>query len=52
MMGLYEFLPTSPLYDWLGQSICKATSPIQDICHNVLFLVAGYDFDQIDRVSY
>lgn len=50
-MGLYEFLPTSPLFDWLGRTICQAESPIQDVCNNVLFLIAGYNFDQLDRVS-
>jgi len=48
MFGLYEFLPSNAFMDFLGATLCKETSPIQSICSNVLFLVAGFDFDQLE----
>jgi len=47
-LGLYEFLPSSGLMDLLGKTLCRETSPVQFVCSNVLFLIAGYNFDQID----
>jgi pimeloyl-ACP methyl ester carboxylesterase len=47
-LGLYEFLPSNALMDLLGKTVCHEASPIQLVCSNVLFLIAGYNFDQID----
>ncbi|XP_021960957.1 lipase 3 [Folsomia candida] len=48
MLGLYEFLPSNAFMDFLGKTVCHEQSPVQFVCSNVLFLVAGYNFDQID----
>ena len=37
--------------DLLGATICKENSMIQGLCSNVLFLMAGYDADQLNTVS-
>jgi lysosomal acid lipase/cholesteryl ester hydrolase len=48
MLGLYEFLPSNAFMDFLGKTFCHENSPVQFVCSNVLFLIAGYNFDQID----
>ncbi|CAL8103706.1 unnamed protein product [Orchesella dallaii] len=48
MFGLYEFLPSNAFMDFIGQTVCHQNSLIKDICSNVLFLVAGFDSDQMD----
>lgn len=49
MFGLYEFLPTSKFMEFIGQTACHQNSPIRLVCDNVLFLVAGYNFEQLDE---
>lgn len=51
MFGLYEFLPSTKFMEFLGQTVCHQNSPIKDVCSNVLFLIAGYNADQLDPVS-
>jgi len=48
MFGLYEFLPSSKFMEFLGQTVCHQNSPVKDLCSNVLFLIAGYNADQLD----
>lgn len=51
MMGVYEFLPNNELMVQGGQLLCKETSPFIELCVNALFLIAGFNSDQMDRVS-
>jgi lysosomal acid lipase/cholesteryl ester hydrolase len=37
--------------DLLGATICRETSPIQGLCSNVLFLMAGYNADQLNTTA-
>jgi len=48
MMGMHEFLPSGPLMDFLGATLCRETSLLQPICTNVLFLAMGYNTDQLN----
>lgn len=49
-MGINEFLPSSELYDRLAQEKCYATSPVIEVCENVLFLICGPDISEFDPV--
>jgi pimeloyl-ACP methyl ester carboxylesterase len=48
MMGMHEFLPSGPLMDFLGATLCKESSLFQPICSNILFIAMGYNFDQLN----
>lgn len=51
MTGLYEFLPSNELMEFLGQTLCHQNSSMNVICSNVLFLIGGYNPDQLDQVE-
>lgn len=51
MMGVYEFLPTSELMQIGGQLVCKDEAITQALCSNVLFLICGYNSEQLNTVS-
>lgn len=51
MMGVYEFLPTSELMQIGGQLVCKDEAFTQALCSNVLFLICGYNSEQLNTVS-
>jgi pimeloyl-ACP methyl ester carboxylesterase len=48
-LGVGELLPSSPLMDFLGATICRETSPLQGVCTNLLFLVMGFDSVQMNK---
>jgi len=48
MFGMHEFLPSNAFMTFIGKTLCNENSPVQFVCSNVLFLIAGYNFDQID----
>lgn len=48
MIGANEFLPSSEFMEFIGRTVCHSQSPIQAVCSNVLFLIMGYNFDQMD----
>lgn len=49
MLGTYEFLPSSDMMVKGGKLVCKDESPIQELCANVLFLMSGYNSQQLNR---
>lgn len=51
LLGVDELLPSSDFYDLLGQELCYATSPVMEVCENILFLIAGPDVSEFDPVS-
>jgi lysosomal acid lipase/cholesteryl ester hydrolase len=51
LMGIHEFLPTSELLSLVGQVLCNDQAITVDICANVLFIIAGFDSDQLNEVS-
>jgi hypothetical protein len=50
-MGIHEFLPHSELLTLVGQILCNDQAITVDICSNVLFIIAGYDSQQLNKVS-
>jgi len=50
-MGIHEFLPTSAFMEFIGAAFCRDTSPVQAICSNVLFLIAGYNSAQLNTTA-
>ncbi|XP_055551550.1 lipase 3-like [Wyeomyia smithii] len=49
MLGVNEFLPNSEMLALGGQKACNDASSFQGICANVLFLIAGFNSDQLNR---
>lgn len=49
MLGVYEFLPSDDMMIEGGKLVCKDESPFQEVCANVLFLLGGYNSDQLNR---
>ncbi|XP_065225614.1 lipase 3-like isoform X2 [Planococcus citri] len=50
-MGFYEFRPGGKFLLYAGQMVCKRNVVTQNICNNVLFLIAGYDTSQLNKTS-
>lgn len=51
VLGSAEFLPNTEIMEVLGQRECSDEAKYQDLCANVLFLIAGRDDDNLNRVS-
>lgn len=51
ILGVYEFMPNSYILGLLGQAVCRDEALTQILCSNVLFLIAGYNVDQMNTVS-
>ena len=49
ILGVNEFLPNNEAMAIAGQLLCQNNSPFQEVCANILFLIAGYSSDQLDR---
>ncbi|XP_032677319.1 lipase 3-like [Odontomachus brunneus] len=49
LIGQYEFEPTSEGMKRFQELICVEGAIMQPICSNVLFLIAGYDRDQLNK---
>jgi lysosomal acid lipase/cholesteryl ester hydrolase len=49
MMGVYEFAPSDDLLIKGGQLMCKEESPFQEICANFLFILCGFNSQQLNR---
>jgi hypothetical protein len=50
-MGSYEFMPSSELMTMIGQAMCNEQAATAEMCANSLFMVAGYDSEQLNTVS-
>lgn len=48
--GLNEFLPSNKLIQEAGGLLCHDESIFQEVCANVLFLIAGYNSPSLNRV--
>lgn len=44
-------MPTNNILSLAGQALCQERAVIQELCANILFLIAGYDSEQLDRVN-
>ncbi|KAF4521287.1 hypothetical protein B566_EDAN002291 [Ephemera danica] len=52
MMGLDEFMPSNEFFEFMGVSGCRQTVMMSaDVCDNILFLMAGYDSQQLNETT-
>ena len=49
--GLYEFIPNGKILTDVAGQLCYDRGITQYICTNILFLIAGYDSQQLNKVS-
>ncbi|XP_017770538.1 PREDICTED: uncharacterized protein LOC108558213, partial [Nicrophorus vespilloides] len=47
-LGMYEFLPDSEFYTIFGKEACDDEAPLQEVCTNVVFLICGFDSEQLN----
>lgn len=47
---MYEFLPHSELMELIGQAACNDDAPLQEVCSNIVFLICGYDSQELNAV--
>ncbi|KAJ4452179.1 hypothetical protein ANN_03697, partial [Periplaneta americana] len=52
LMGGFEFLPHSDLLSYIGGALCNDEALFADVCTNAIFLVCGFDSEQLDQVSH
>jgi len=45
-----EFLPHNELLSQAGQTLCNEKAITVEICTNSLFLIAGFDSEQLNKV--
>ncbi|GAB0092453.1 Lipase [Sergentomyia squamirostris] len=48
LFGQYEFIANTQLLELAEQAMCKKNSPFLFLCKNILFLLSGYDSEQLD----
>jgi hypothetical protein len=51
LMGYYEYMPSNELLVMIGQLMCNEQAITVEMCVNSLFMLAGYDSAQLNRVS-
>jgi len=51
LMGWHEFLTNNEVMALAGQKLCKDEAVTQELCSNIVFLIAGYDSDQLNKSS-
>lgn len=51
LLGINEFLPNNKLFDLVGKLVCEESSPFNAVCSNILFLICGYDSQQLNEVN-
>ncbi|XP_055375802.1 lipase 3-like [Condylostylus longicornis] len=48
LLGMHEFLPNNDIMRMAGEFLCKDESFTQILCTNVMFLVTGYNSEQLN----
>ena len=43
-------MPKSDILTWIGSKVCGSGEIPKILCENILFLIAGYDFQQTNAV--
>jgi hypothetical protein len=51
LMGIHEVLPSSQLLRLVGQVLCNDQAITVDICADILFMIVGFDYEQLNKVS-
>ena len=49
MFGVRDFLPSNEITKWLAKNVCTEDIPAL-LCENILFLLGGYDVEQMNTV--
>lgn len=49
VLGYYEFEPTSELVKEIKALVCHDEASTQPLCVNIIFLVAGFSSDQLNK---
>ncbi|XP_055683007.1 lipase 3-like [Lutzomyia longipalpis] len=49
VVGNFEFAPSDLFWQLGGKLACMDASPIQELCAQTIFLIAGYDSEQFNR---
>jgi len=49
LLGVGEFLPSNWLMDCLASLFCHEDQATQGICSNILFVLCGYDYSQLNK---
>lgn len=52
ILGIHEFLPNSDLMAMAGQILCKEEAVTQALCYNAIFLVTGFNSEQLNKVCF
>ncbi|KAI4471082.1 lysosomal acid lipase-related [Holotrichia oblita] len=47
-LGIDEFLPSSGLYELIGQAACSDEALFQGVCSSVIFLICGWNSEQLN----
>lgn len=47
----WEFLPSNEIMDFLGATICHEESLIQGLCSNVVFILCGFNSEQLNTTQ-
>ncbi|KAG8230454.1 hypothetical protein J437_LFUL009942 [Ladona fulva] len=51
MIGMNEFLPSTNFMSFVGDELCREQVVTQGICNNILFLLCGYDSNQLNETT-
>lgn len=51
MLRITEFMPNTKFLVDHSQVVCHDNAMTQDVCSNILFLVAGYNSEQLNKVN-
>ncbi|XP_049305292.1 lipase 3 [Bactrocera dorsalis] len=49
LVGSMEFMPSNKFKQDLGIEMCQTTSPFVEMCANEIFLIGGYDSEQLEH---
>lgn len=49
LVGSMEFMPNNKVMEMLGSTACKETSKISEVCTNTLFLIGGFNEDNVNK---
>lgn len=52
LLGVNEFLPSTEVTQFLASNFCTDESPLQPVCTNILFILCGYNPDQLNSVCF
>lgn len=49
LLGINEFLPNNDIMTMAGQVLCREEAITQSLCENIVFLIAGYNSEQLNK---